>query len=122
MFLVISFATLAFNGYLFQFQKQAIGLYLAGAAVALAGIAWTAGRRGIVGGVQEAAAVALVVATTKVAVSTFGGTNRGFLTAVAATMVVVVATGLALLGLGAFRLGGLIRVVPYPVIGGFLAG
>jgi SulP family sulfate permease len=122
VFLVVSLATLAFNGYLFQFQKQAIGLYLAGGAIALAGIAWTAGRRGVVGGVQEAVAAILVLVTTKVAVSTFGGTNRGFLTAVAGTLVITMATGLVFLLFGSFRLGRLIRVIPYPVIGGFLAG
>jgi sulfate permease, SulP family len=122
VFLVVSLATLAFNGYLFQFQKQAIGLYLAGAAIALAGIALTAGRRGVVGGVLEAAAAILVIVTTKLGVATYGGTNRGFLTAVAGTLVITLATGILFLLLGVLRLGRLIRVVPYPVIGGFLAG
>jgi SulP family sulfate permease len=120
--LVVSFATLSFNGYLYQFQKQAIGLYLAGAAIALAVLAWSAGGRGVVGGVQEAAAAALVLVTMKVAVSAFGSPNRAFLTAVAATLVVTMATGLVFLLLGSFRLGRLIRLVPYPVVGGFLAG
>ena len=30
--------------------------------------------------------------------------------------------GVVFYGLGAFRLGGLMRFIPYPVIGGFLAG
>jgi SulP family sulfate permease len=120
--LAVAFATLVFNGYLYEFKREAIGLYLAGAAIALAGIALTAGRRGVVGGVQEAAAAVLVLVTMKVAVSAFGSPYRAFLTAVAATLVVTLATGLVLLLLGAFRLGRLIRLVPYPVVGGFLAG
>jgi sulfate permease, SulP family len=120
--LAVALATLVFNGYLYQFQKEAIGLYLAGAAIALAGLAWRAGRRGVVGGVQEAAAAVLVLVTMKVAVSAFGGPKRAFLTAVIATLVVTMATGLAFLLLGAFRLGRLIRLIPYPVVGGFLAG
>jgi SulP family sulfate permease len=120
--LAVSFATLVFNGYLYLFKKEAIGLYLAGAAIALAGLAWTAGRRGVVGGLQEAAAAALVLVTMKVAVGAFGSPTRAFLTAVAATLVVTLATGLIFLLLGAFRLGRLIRLVPYPVVGGFLAG
>ncbi len=120
--LAVAFATFVFNGYLDEFQKEAIGLYLAGAAIALAGLAWSAGRRGVVGGVQEAAAAVLVLVTMKVAVTAFGGPNRAFLTAVAATLVVTMATGLVFLLLGAFRLGHLIRLIPYPVVGGFLAG
>ncbi len=120
--LAVALATLVFNGYLKEYKKEAIGLYLAGAAIALAGLAWSAGRRGVVGGVQEAAAAALVLVTMKVAVSAFGSLNRAFLTAVAGTLVVTMATGLVFLLLGAFRLGRLIRLVPYPVVGGFLAG
>ena len=44
--LAVAFATLVSNGYLYLFQKEAIGLYLAGAAIALAGLAWSAGHRG----------------------------------------------------------------------------
>jgi sulfate permease, SulP family len=120
--LAVALATLVFNGYLYRFQKEAIGLYLAGAAIALAAIAWRAGRRGVVGGVQEAAAAVLVLVTMKVAVSAFGSPHRAFLTAVAATLVVTMATGLVFLLFGTFRLGRLIRLVPYPVVGGFLAG
>ena len=47
--------------------------------------------------------------------------------AMPATVIVMVAlttllTALFLLGLGVFRLGGLVRFLPYPVAGGFLAG
>ena len=41
------------------------------------------------------------------------------LVAIAATTLL---TGLFFLALGFFRLGGLVRFVPYPVVGGFLAG
>ena len=45
-----------------------------------------------------------------------------FLTVVAATLVVTVLCGVVFLVLGTFRLGNLVRFVPYPVVGGFLAG
>ncbi|MGH2635877.1 MAG: SulP family inorganic anion transporter, partial [Actinomycetota bacterium] len=45
-----------------------------------------------------------------------------FLTVIAATLVVTIVCGLVFLALGTFRLGNLIRFVPYPVVGGFLAG
>ena len=40
----------------------------------------------------------------------------------AATLVVTVLCGVVFAALGTFRLGNLVRFVPYPVVGGFLAG
>jgi SulP family sulfate permease len=45
-----------------------------------------------------------------------------FATLIAAFVVTTLLTGLFLLSIGLFRLGDLIRFIPYPVIGGFLAG
>ena len=45
-----------------------------------------------------------------------------FLTVVAATLVVTLSCGVIFLVLGTFRLGNLVRFIPYPVVGGFLAG
>ena len=45
-----------------------------------------------------------------------------FLTVIAATIVVTLLCGVVFLVIGRYRLGGLIRFVPYPVVGGFLAG
>jgi SulP family sulfate permease len=57
-----------------------------------------------------------------VGLSAFGSPYRAFLTAVVATLVITMVTGLAFYLLGTFRLGHLLRYVPYPVVGGFLAG
>ncbi|MEQ8604357.1 MAG: SulP family inorganic anion transporter [Marivibrio sp.] len=45
-----------------------------------------------------------------------------FATIVAAMMTATLATGVILFALGWFRLGGLVRYIPYPVMGGFFAG
>jgi sulfate permease, SulP family len=47
--------------------------------------------------------------------------EKAALTVAAAIFISTVITGAVLAGLGAFRLGGLIRFIPYPVICGFLA-
>src|SRR3990172_2350587 len=120
--LAISFAALVFGGLLVGHLADGIGLYLGAAAITLAVLAWRAGSRGVVGGVQEAAAAVLAVVATTTALNTFGGPDRAFLTVVAATLVMTVLTGIAFFVLGIFRLGNLVRYVPYPVIGGFLAG
>ena len=120
--LAISFAALVFGGYLAQFLPDGIGLYLVAAAITLAIFAWRAGARGVVGGLQGTVVAVLAVVATTTALHTFGSSNRAFVTVVAATMVVTVLTGIAFLVIGTFKRGNLIRFVPYPVVGGFLAG
>lgn len=120
--LAISFAALVFGGYLAYYLSRGIGLYLVAAAVTLAILAWRAGSRGVVGSVQDAAAAVLAVIATTTALDAFGSLDRAFLTVVAATLVVTLSTGIAFVILGTFRLGNLVRYVPYPVVGGFLAG
>ena len=120
--LAVSFAALVYGGYLAQFLPEGIGLYLVAASLTLAILAWRAGSRGVVGSVQDAAAAVLALVATSAALDAFGSINRAFLTVVAATMVVTLLTGLTFLLLGTFRLGNLARFIPYPVVGGFLAG
>jgi SulP family sulfate permease len=120
--LAISFAALVFGGYLEDELPAGIGIYLLTATLALAILAWRAGRRGVVGSVQDAAAAVLAIVATDAALDTVGGVYQAFLTVVAATMVVTLLTALTFLVLGWFRLGNLARFIPYPVVGGFLAG
>ena len=120
--LAISFAALVFGGYLVQFLPNGIGLYLVAGALTLGIMAWRAGGRGVVGSVQDAAAAVLAVVATNTALATFGSLDRALLTVIAATLVVTALTGITFLVLGTFKLGNLVRYVPYPVVGGFLAG
>jgi sulfate permease, SulP family len=120
--LAISFAALVYGGYLAQFLPNGIGLYLVAASLTLAILAWRGGSRGVVGSVQDAAAAVLGIVATNAALDAFGGIDQAFLTVVAATLVVTLLTGITFLLLGTFRLGNLARFIPYPVVGGFLAG
>ncbi len=133
--LAIAFATLVFGGYVADRLPDGIGLYLVAAALTLAFLAWRAGRRGVVGSVQDAAAVVLgivaqttaakALAISQVAQATHLKDYEApdvFLTVIAATLVVTVLCGVLFWVLGTFRLGNLVRYVPYPVVGGFLAG
>ena len=120
--LAISFAALVFGGYLEQFLPAGIGIYLFAATVSLAIIAWRSGRRGVVGSVQDAAAAVLTIVAANAALDTQGSIYVAFYTVVAATMVITLLTALTFLLLGTFRLGNLARFIPYPVVGGFLAG
>lgn len=120
--LAVCFAALVFGGYLEDFLADGIGLYLVACSVALAILALRAGTRGALGSVQDAAAAVLAVIAVETALDAFGSLYRAFLTVVAASLIVTVLTGIAFLALGRYRLGNLVRFVPYPVVGGFLAG
>ena len=120
--LAVCFAALVFGSYLVNFLPNGIGLYLVAATLTLGILAWRAGPRGVVGSVQDAAAAVLAVIAVNTAAGVFGSPDRAFLSVVATTLVVTFLTGVAFLVLGTFRLGNLARYVPYPVVGGFLAG
>jgi SulP family sulfate permease len=118
----MAFAALVFGGRVEDFIAEGISLYLGAAALTLGILAWLAGSRGVVGGVQPATAVVLATVSATVAVTAFGSIERAFLTVVAASLVVTVLCGIAFVILGASRRANLIRFIPYPVVGGFLAG
>ena len=120
--MAISFAALMYGGYLAQFLADGIGLFLVAAAITLAIMAWRAGTRGVVGSLQEAVVAVFAVVATATALGTFGSSNRAFVTVVAATLVVTLLTGIVFVVIGTLKLGNLIRFVPYPVVGGFIAG
>ncbi len=119
----VSFAALVFAGYLeFYFLDDGVGLYLGAAALTLAFMAWRAGRRGVVGGLQGTGAAMMAVVSASVVVHGAGSPNDIFLSALAATLVAMILCGVVFWWLGSRRRGDLIRFVPYPVVGGFLAG
>jgi len=118
----IAFAALVFGGRVEDFIAEGISLYLAAAALTLGIFAWFAGPRGVVGGLQPATAVVLANVSATVAVTAFGSIERAFVTVVAASLVVTVLCGVAFVVLGTSRRANLIRFIPYPVVGGFLAG
>jgi SulP family sulfate permease len=118
--LAVAFASLVFGGRIHQYLPEGIALYLAAASLTLAILAWRAGRRGVIGSLQATGAVLLsiVAATTGLV----GSPEEGFLAVVAATAVVTVLCGVVFLVLGMRRRGDLIRYIPVPVVGGFIAG
>ena len=119
----VSFAALVFAGYLeFYFLDDGVGLYLGAAALTLAMMAWRAGPRGIVGSLQGTGAAMVAVVSAAVVVHGAGSPADIFLSAVAGVAVAVVLCGIVFLRLGFRRRGDLIRFVPYPVVGGLLAG
>ncbi len=122
--LSISFASLLLPAGLFGFLSEAIGMAVFSTAVGALVAAITSPTRGAVSVVQEIPIVAIGGMAGAIAADMAGRATAEttFATIVAATMIATVATSLLLLLFGYFRLGGLVRFVPFPVIGGFMAG
>ncbi|MEW5723167.1 MAG: SulP family inorganic anion transporter [Thermodesulfobacteriota bacterium] len=121
---VISFATLIFSGRLSPFLSTGIGLALFSGAVFGVTMALLSSYRGAVGLPHSlpAAVTALVAAAAAGHVSAGQGPAAVFSTVAAALIITSLLTGTTFLVLGFFHLGDFIRYIPYPVIGGFVAG
>jgi len=122
--LTLSFATLIYTGELSEFLGVGIGLALLGVIIAGLTISFFTSLPGIVGGNQDVStAVLAVISVTIMHNMPAGSTSlETFLTVVAAIVLTSLLTGGFLWLLGHFRLGRFVRFLPYPVVGGFLAG
>ncbi|MBT8213115.1 MAG: hypothetical protein KJN71_08210, partial [Acidimicrobiia bacterium] len=100
--------------------SRGVGFAALGAGVAMAVIGWRSGTTSVLGGLQ--ASIAAVVAGAVVA-----GVGEADPDSAVATAFVLVAISSLLVGVGLtvagrFRLAQVIRFIPIPVVGGFLAG
>ncbi len=122
--LTISFAALLFAGELSAFLAEGIGLALLSTMVSGIVLGLLSSLRGMSASVPAAStAVLATAAATAVAAMPPGAAPRDvFVTVVVANGITAFVTGAFLLGVGGFRLGRLVRFMPYPVAGGFLAG
>jgi SulP family sulfate permease len=118
--LAISFAALIFTGDMAEFLPIGAGMALAGAALSGLVIAVIGGLPGTIAGAQDNTAVIMALAVAG-ATGAVAGADR-LPTALAVIVSGTVLAGVAMLTIGRFHLGRFVRYVPYPVIGGFLAG
>jgi SulP family sulfate permease len=119
----LSFGSLIFSGVLAPNLPYGIGMALASAAVLMIATSLTSRVPGVIASSQDSPAVILAVIASALAGSLSAATPEDRLaTVLVAIAVTTLLTGLFYLALGSFRLGGLVRYVPYPVVGGFLAG
>ncbi|MEM7114087.1 MAG: SulP family inorganic anion transporter [Chloroflexota bacterium] len=120
----ISFAAFVFNGDLAVYLPQAVGLFLFGAALLAVLTAVFGKTPGLIPAIQDAPVTVLAAALASIASSAPASLSGDtlFLTLVTTIIIATTLTGIVFYLLGYFRLGRLIRYVPYPIIGGFLAG
>jgi SulP family sulfate permease len=120
--LAISFGSLVFAGALSGQVGTGIGLALFGGAVILVTVALGSSLPNAMGTVQDVTAAVLAVVAAAIAAELGPDDPRLLGTVVVAIAIATATTASLLWVLGALRLGRLVRYVPYPVIGGFLAG
>lgn len=119
-----AFAALIFSGPLSAYVPLGVGMMLYGAIVIGGLTALTSSLPGLVASIQETAAAILALISAAIILNTPASATpqETFITVVAAITLASFMTGVTFWLLGQFKLGNLIRFVPYPVIGGFLAG
>jgi SulP family sulfate permease len=120
----ISLASLIFAGELSPFASAGIVLTLLGTMIIGFTVAVFSSLPEAIAGPQEVPAVilALIAASISKAMAATAVPEEIFLTVVAAIALTSLLTGLVFFALGHFKWGNLVRFLPYPVMGGFLAG
>lgn len=117
-----SYAALVFSGAIGVHLQKGIGLNLFGAAVALTVVGLMSTIPVAIAGPQDVTAAILGLSAASIATQIAPDDSATFLTVVLVVGLTSALTGAFFLVLGTFGLGDLIRYVPYPVVGGFLAG
>ena len=114
----VAFGSFIFSGPLAAYSSQGVGLVLFGNFAACLVIALAGGYRGAIAGLSPA--LVIVMALIGSTMDAEGDTL--FVTTAIALMIGAVATGVCCLLIGQFRLANLVRFIPWPVAGGFVAG
>lgn len=117
-------AALVFSGGLERFLPIGIAIALASTAILAAVTGLMSSIRGLIALPQETTLALLAAIASSVALALPFSTSDDvkLATVICAIAIATIATGLVLFLLGRFRLGQLIRFIPVPVVGGFLAG
>lgn len=119
---VLAFTTLMYSGELSSQVPRALGFIILGDAILCLIAAIFSSNPGAIGVEQDAPGAMLAVITAGIIATLSGTVAIQFATVTLVIVCTTLLTGVLLLALGYFKLGGVVRFLPYPVIGGFLAG
>lgn len=122
--LEISFAALIFSGKLFPYVSTGIGFLLLGAFVLGLVVTLTSSFPGMIATPQDSPAAILAFMASALVRDMPASVppEHKLVTVMAAIIITSLLTGAFFWALGTWKLGNLIRFIPYPVVGGFLAG
>jgi SulP family sulfate permease len=120
----ISLASLIFSGELAPYLSRGIGLFLFGGLAMSLVVMFLGSLPGTGIGPQDGPAALIAVAAGGITASMVSTADPDsiFSTVVAAIIICSFVTGLIFFLIGQFKLGNLVRYIPFPVVGGFLAG
>lgn len=119
----ISLAAYIFSGDLSQFLAGGIGVMLFGALVFGVVVALITSVPGVIAVPQDTPAAILALMAGGIALSMKSAPSQAvFATVLVAIAVTSLIMATILLIMGRFKAGGFVRYIPYPVVGGFLAG
>ena len=120
----VSLVTLIFSGELNCYVPAGVGIVLFSMIALRVVIALLSSFPSIIADVDILPSAILGIIAVSISTSMPGGaaSSKTFLTITCAIALTSVLTGSFLFLLGQFRIGELIRLIPYPVIGGFLTG
>lgn len=119
----LSLAALIFSGDLSRFLARGIGLMLFGAVAMGIVVAVTTSLPGVVAVPQDTPAAILALIGAGIAASMkLASPDALYATVLAAIALTSLLMALSFLLLGWFKASGFVRYIPYPVVGGFLAG
>ena len=114
----VAFGSFIFSGPLASYSSQGVGLVLFGNFATCLIIALAGGYLGAIAGLSPA--LVIIMATIGFTMNAEG--DALFATTAVTLIISAVATGACCLMIGYFRLANLVRFIPYPVAGGFVAG
>ncbi len=114
----VAFGTFIFSGPLAPYSSQGVGLVLFGNFAACLVIAILGGYRGAISGLSPALVIVMALIG-----STMDAEGDALFVTTAGTLIIsATAAGACCLMIGHFRLANMVRFIPYPVAGGFVAG
>jgi len=119
--LATSYATLIFNGELLPHLSRGVGMSLFSATVGITIAGLLSAIPVLISSNQDVPGAVVAVAVAAAA-GVLAATEVEFATAAVLIALTTLLVGAAFLLLGGFRLTALVRFLPYPVVGGFLAG
>ena len=119
----VSYGALIFSGAIAEFLAVGVGLSLL-SGIVLRSVCLVAGifPGSVVGPASAATAVSAVAAAAIASDMSGASPNTVFITLVAALSTIALLSGLVMFLLAQFRVSSLAQYLPFPVIGGFLAG
>ena len=121
--LITSFAILIFSGELATFATMGIGMVLFGGLILQLMIGLTNSAPGMIGAPQDSPAAILGLTAGAIVVSMKDAPIEAkFITVVVTIILTSIISGLFFLFIGGFKLSRFVRFIPYPVVGGFIAG